>query len=392
MISRFMSSKPPSAQKVNNEKEAEKMQEDTRLPSPSRQDTHQGEKRPVQVCQHRKAQPVTAAAFPNTLGAIARGKKMGTQIIQYGRPEKFQDIYDGVITSYGKIKGAPKLNNQEPALQLIEIWHNVKAMVPKGLDVIIQQSYNDNWCLNIYREVEYTHGWSVFPVGKVLKVLNREDALLHNIFLDFLKSFSWFTGSDLWYSGAIGQELEPFGENIMNIEDELEPEESMKEVNALYKNFCLYTRGLPAQYAERLRRNTEPIGDFDWFIQAVKQYPRHPIAKIIRKGVEVLKHGKSVLNYQMPHQDKYDSTYLPIDVQFSIAWQLDDALFNYTEQSLDSWANEGIEVPHQFMLIDMRVKKVKDFGVFNKEDTFIRDLQNFFDFAYKIITNTKKYV
>lgn len=364
------------------------MQTDRQFSLQAGKDPRKGKKGSVQIRQNRKACQVATAAFPAAMGAVKLSKRTGFQSRMHSRAESFQKMYDGVMASYNRIANAPEIDlSKDKALQLGELVANVRKMTPKGVDVIIQEDINGNWIITVLREVNWNYGWACFPVGKIFKALRREDSFLHNVFLEFIKTFSCLTGVDLWYHGLMGEEIESMDERLLNIEDEEGPDSEI--VKDFYKTIHYYGQGLPHQYEQELRF-MGPVADIEWFIGAVDQYKKHPIAKIIREGVEILRHKKRITDYQIYHADKEGSFFLPLDLEFCIAWSLSDLLASEAEERLGSYSMEGVEEPVQYLAIKEGVT-VKNFDQFKQEDTFIEDLQKYFDRTWLSLNKIKKY-
>lgn len=364
------------------------MQTDREFSLQAGKDPHKGKKGSVQVRPNRAAGKVTSAAFPASLGAVKLGKRTGFQSRMHSRTESFQKMYEGVIASYNRIENAPDIDlSKDQALQLGELIANVRKMTPKGVDVIIQEDYHGNWFITVLREVNWNYGWACFPVGKIFKVLRREDPFLHNVFLDFIKTFSCFTGVDLWYYGLLGEEIERMDERLLNLQDEEGSDAEI--VKDYYKTIHYYGKGLPHEYEQELKF-MGPIADIEWFIGAVDGYKKHPIAKMIREGVEILRHKKKITDYQIYHADKEGNYFLSLDLEFCIAWSLSDLLASDAEETLDSYAQEGVEEPVQYIAIKEGVT-VKNFDQFKEEDTFIEDLQQYFDRTWLRLNKIKKY-
>lgn len=360
------------------------MQEGRQISSKAGKDPFKGEKRQIQVRRNRASKQVTAATFPATLGAIKYKHINGFFMKKWVYPDDFQKMYEGVTKSYKLIKRAPRIDTTKSEdIQMQQILSNIKSLLPKEANVIIQEDYKDNWCLNIYREANWNYGWSCFAVGKVLKVLSREDDFLHETFLSFLKSFSKSTGVDLWYYGLMGEQIDNLEERMINRDDEGD-EVEREYLRAIYE----YRHGKAAMYEKFLKNQDSPT-DPNQFIELLEDYKKHPIAQIIRHGVELIKTGKRVTDYQMFHQDKNESCYLPFDFGFCIAWSLTDALATETEECLDSYSMEGVEEPHQYLMLNG--KKKTDLKGFESKDSFVEDLQDFFNQTYKTLNKIKKY-
>jgi len=340
----------------------------------------------TKVLRNHKARTTFTAVFPAALGSVKYRQINGFFMKKATHPDEFREIYEGVSRSYKLIKHAPRIDKRKPEdIQMKQILSNVKSLLPGDANVIIQEDYKSNLCLNIYRAADWNCGWSCFAVGKVLKVLSREDDFLHETFLSFLKAFSKSTGVDLWYYGLMGEQIYNLDERIMNIDDEDEDEKLKREfLNSIYE----YRHGKAAMY-EKFLKNQDSPDDPNEFIELLKDYKKHPIARIIRNGVEIIKTGKNITDYQMFHQDKNESCYLPFDFGFCIAWSLTDALATETEEYLDSYSMEGVEEPHQYLMLNG--KKKTDLKDFESKDTFIEDLQDFFDQTYKTLNKIKKY-
>lgn len=363
------------------------MQENSTLPQPTRQHSNKREKGQTTGSRYGAARQGLAATIPDSLGAIAFKTKKGLEIERYAKMEDndFQEMVSDISGIYSGISGLPKVapsGNQ--ALDIVNMITNIKEAVPKHVEILFYKDYDNHWRVTLYKEVKWSYGWSAFPVGKVLKVLQKEDTFLHQVFMEFIKALC-LIGVDPWYHGIMGNEIDNLDERFANLADELDSE---AEKRAWFKTMYNYTRGLAAWHELQLR-NMGTI-KIEWLEEGIKHYKRHPIAIIMREGIKLLKTNKKLYDYVMPHPDKSEYTYLPFVDQYTIAWSLKDEAAAETEEMIDCSAQEGVEEPVQYMEITNGMK-IKNFKKVEKDDTFVHDLQTFFDRTNFILSKIKKY-
>lgn len=256
-----------------------------------------------------------------------------------------------------------------------------RQLIPEKYDINIDhEGYrpNEKYHFTVYR---YCEGWGRFyhtlPVGHALQVLAAKNPSLHDLFLSFIRVFSKSIGVPLWDDGMLGNTLESLDERIINMEGDSTPE----ELQGIRDDIHLYHEGLAAAYARKIR-STKILDPLD--IKKRARRFKGPIASLIVKGADLLLHPYRLWDYDYMDQYFDGGCYLELSNQANILWQAEDNLFYEHEEYIDAIANEGIQEPVAFFIVDRNTKKF-DLEELDHKVKWPGQLSEYFAVSYDII-------
>jgi len=238
-----------------------------------------------------------------------------------------------------------------------------RRLIPKKYDFNIDHSKhepNETYHFTIYR---YCPGWGsqraagvgqwlhILPIGNVLQVLAVKNRPLHDLFLCFIRLFSQSTGIPLWDGAMTGFCVEHLDERLINLEGDASPE----EVQGIRNDIELYNRGIAAEYGKRIL-SAKRMEATELRNRARRFKSR--IANIIFEGAELLLSRHRLYDFYYMEEYFEDSCYLELDSQAVIIWQEEDNLHFELNEYVEAMANEGIQEPVAYFIIDKYLKQI----------------------------------
>jgi len=246
---------------------------------------------------------------------------------------------------------------------------------------------NGEYFFTLYKECDNINEWNVFSICHVVRKLAKTYPELHDLFIEFLKTFSSLLNIDFWFGNSVCYAEEWLSEAIVNEAGEMIDEDESRYYELLATKDC-YDRGEAYQY-KKLLMNTgvrTPVALIDKLNELPK---KHPVKELIKKGCEFLhEYNYSIWDFSHTElNDDYEDYYgagLRYDMQSAIMWDCADEYTARHEEMIDAEAQEGVMAPVIRLDIKKDLNKI-DMNWLKKADEFPPALYNFFNYACTIL-------
>lgn len=326
--------------------------------------------------QSRRPASPSIAIFGDSIHRVSFKEKIGPEVFfklsgENMEIENFEKIFNDLWKAYTnlnylltgeKIQFDLYATGLNKGTILFHVVTSFKKLIPQGFLVNVDEE-NGKYFFIIYSDCGWQPSWHALEVGPALIKLKKQNKKLHDLFISFLRALRDYTGLDLWDEGMMGSTLEYMDEHLLNMKGEHD-EGDLAEYKA---GIELYADGLPAAYAKLIRR-AKKIKPEMIRRHAQRFKARHPIAKLISEGTEILIADCNIYRfcYRGTMEDNEMDYFLSFDSQANIIWNIEDEFSREHEEALDSQANEGIQTPCFSFKIDASLRKIDFHELFEK--------------------------
>jgi len=246
--------------------------------------------------------------------------------------------------------------------------------------------HNGEYFFTIYKECDNMNEWNVFSVCHVVRKLAKTYPQLHDLFIEFLKTFSCKVQIDFWYGDSVYYAGEWLDEAI-----ESEMEEVIDDDYARYYDLVRtkenYSIGEASKY-KKLLQATEMLSTAEIKDKLAKLPKKHPVKELIKNGCAFLDNFKyNIWDFSHHELNEDYENYgggLRYDMQSCIMWDCADEFTARHEEMIDAEAQEGVMPP----IIRLDIKKDLeniDMDWLKNADEFPPALYNFFNYANTIL-------
>lgn len=350
-------------------------------------------------------QPRPAAVIAPSIHRLKLKEKKGVEVFQaLGVNDRLdvdiEKLYNDVFACYSRMRelllGEPSFDvynntNLEFKVSLYHYLTEIQKLCPQGWESNIDRDDNTgDYFITLFHSCRLDPMWNCIEVKHALLKLAKENRALHDLFVSFLRSFSSGRKSDgvavdMWHEGMMGDMRWYMEESLeqMKIERDLDDPDDVAFLLDYEADMDNYSKGEAYKYSKRISK--AKVLKADELIKRAKRFKAgNPIANMIYQGAHLM--GKyTIRDFQYyPYGDISDSTFLPLDDQFTIIWDANDNATKEFEEHLDAMGQEGVQEPYASIAITPKIKEI-NFYELNKAVNWPLELQQYFSRANKLI-------
>jgi hypothetical protein len=364
-----------------------------------RKNPGQRKNRSKQGCKGRTARTCAPAIISDSIFALTLGHKGGTEVYVKQSTDKgigkdvevlYNDLFASLKNAMLLITGEAADFNPRKFLSLDTSTDYLirkfdEKIKPFGYDFKPSEA-NGEYFFTLYKECDNINEWNVFSICHVVRKLAKTYPQLHDLFIEFLKSFSCRTGIDFWYGDTVSYAEEWLDEAIANEEGEI-----VNDDYTLYDELCRTKQNYEIGEAYKYRNlliKTEVLSTAT-ITKKLEDLPKkHPVKELIKNGCAFLdEYNYHIWDFSHHELNEDYDNYgagLRYEMQSCIMWDCADEYTARHEEMIDAEAQEGVLPPIVVLNIKKDLKSI-DINWLKKADEFPPALNNFFNYACTIL-------
>lgn len=338
----------------------------------------------------KRTKQADPAIIANSIFALTLNKKNGFEIEVGKETESVKPVVSQLLKIYKNLCGESLVINRKdtPARQFEFIINRIKSFVPDNCEMILDDHTEKTMVLKICHPCDYIDFMPGIVVGEAVSKLKKEHPRLHDIFLQFLRSFSLHIHMDTWYNGGIFTMAIERTEEIIECEGDQLSEE---DLNNYINDYDFYKNGKAKELAsEIVAKKRLPPEIILRMLSRIRK--KSEITTIIKLGCKLMVPGVGMDYFNNPEyiEENFGDVYLPFDSQAMIFYRAPDCITQQYDDWVNSEANEGVAPPIATLIIRPYNKRV-DFEEYESRWSWPKELSSFLIKASGLIEKyTKK--
>lgn len=313
------------------------------------------------VCQRGTTEAHATPIVADSIYSLKMKPKNGPEVysaltIKWLTADTFQKLYDDIFPIYANFKmvktGQQAFNSAAAGIELNVAFYSmlkeIKRLLPNWMEINFEKNEEDDkYYIVAFAHVEFKCFWHTISIKPIVKKLKKENKALHDLFINFCRSFSSSIDAPMWYNSymedhysyVLMEQLEQYRE-----ERDMDDPEDVAFLQQYEADINSYKNGEAAEY-EKIIKKAKSMSGLELMRHAKRFKPGHPIANLIFQGAFLMT-GFCMSDYNyFPFGGIEENCHLSLDWQLNIIWDDTDNVTREYDSTLDAHAQEGIQEP-----------------------------------------------